>query len=103
MPAVADNGKAAGTASMVMINPSARLPRIIHKVYLDVEFSSKGEKKSRPIIGLFEDIMPRMVGNILALCANRSGGNAGFLPSLVRHFTEVRLAVYFLLCASVVY
>ncbi len=102
-PAVADNGKAAVRASVVAIDPLAQLPRITHKVYLDVEFGSKGGKKGRLVIGLFGDFMPRMGGNFLALCADRGGGNAGFLPMLVQHFTEVRLAVYFSLCASVLY
>jgi hypothetical protein len=42
VPAVVDNNKAATTASVVAINPSARLPRITHKVYLNVKFGSKG-------------------------------------------------------------
>jgi hypothetical protein len=101
--AVVDNGKVATTVSVVVIDPSARLPRITHKAYLDIKFGSKGGKKGRLIIGLFGDIMPRTVGNFLALCTDRGGGNAGFLPALVQHFTEVRLPVYFSLCISVMY
>jgi hypothetical protein len=100
---VADDSKAAAKASAVTIDPSAQLPRITHKAYLDVEFGGKGGKRGRLIIGLFGDVMPKMAGNFLALCTNRGGSNAGFFPVLVRHFTEVRLAVYFSLCASVVY
>jgi hypothetical protein len=81
--AVADDNKAAATAFMVAIDPLALLPRITHKVYHNVKFSSKGGKKGRPIIGLFRDIMPRTVESFLALCTNRSSGNAGFLPLLV--------------------
>jgi hypothetical protein len=101
--AVVVDGEAAATASAVTINPSAQLTRITHKVYLDVEFGSKRGKKGRLVIGLFGDVMPRVVGNFLAICPNRGSGNAGFLPTLVRHFTEVRLAMYFSLCTSVVY
>jgi hypothetical protein len=100
---VADNGMAAATASAVTINLLAQLPRITHKVYLDVEFVSKGGKKGRLVIGLLGDTMPRTVGNFLAFCANRGCGDAGFLPAFVRHFTEVRLAVYFSLCVSVMF
>jgi hypothetical protein len=103
VPAVADDSGTAATASVVAIKPSAQLPRITHKAYLEVKFGSKGEKKGRLVISLFGDVMPRTVGNFLALCTNRGGGNAGFLPALVWHFTEVRLTVYFLLCTSVVY
>jgi hypothetical protein len=44
---VAEDGKAAVTEFAVAINPSAQLPRITHKVYLNVEFGSKGGKKGR--------------------------------------------------------
>jgi hypothetical protein len=82
-PVVADNSKATATASGVTIDPLAQLPRITHKAYLDIELGSEGGKKGRLVIDLFGEIMPRMVGNFLALCADRSGGNAGFLPALV--------------------
>ncbi len=42
VPAVVDNEEAAVTASVVAIDLSARLPRITHKVYLNVKFGSKG-------------------------------------------------------------
>jgi hypothetical protein len=81
--AVADDGVVAAMVSAVVINPSARLPRITHKAYLDVEFGSKGGKKGRLVIGLFGDVMPRTVGNFLALCTNCGDNDAGFLPALV--------------------
>jgi hypothetical protein len=75
-PGVADNGKVVTTASVVVIDPSAQLPVITHKVYLNVKFGSKGGKKCRVVIGLFGDVMPRRVGNFLALCTNCGNGNA---------------------------
>ena len=86
-----DDGEAAAatatttTSAVVAIGPSVRLPRITHRAYLDVELGSGGggKKKSRLVIGLFGDVMPRTVGNFLALCANRQGGGDAEGPSYV--------------------
>ena len=73
------------TSAVVAIDPSVRLPRITHRAYLDVELGSGGggKKKSRLVIGLFGDVMPRTVGNFLTLCANRQGGGDAEGPSYV--------------------
>jgi hypothetical protein len=76
VPVVTDDSKVASMVSAVAINPLARLVRIIHKVYLDVLFGSRGGKKGRLVICLFRDVMPRTVRNFLALCANRGSNNA---------------------------
>ena len=87
-----DDGEAAAatattttTSAVVAIDPSVRLPRITHRAYLDVELGSGGggKKKSRLVIGLFGDVMPRTVGNFLTLCANRQGGGDAEGPSYV--------------------
>jgi hypothetical protein len=110
-PALAeDDGEAAAaSSSVVAIDPSVRLPRITHRAYLDVEFGSRGggERKSRLVIGLFGDVMPRTVGNFLALCANRQGGGDAEGPSYVGstfYRGEIGRAIYTeIACTCVVY
>ena len=58
------------------IDPSLRLPIITHRAYLDVEFGNKGGR-TRLIIGLFGNDMPRTVNNFLALCSSGGGGGDG--------------------------
>jgi cyclophilin family peptidyl-prolyl cis-trans isomerase len=63
---VADKG-----GDAVNVNPSICLPKITHKVYLDVEFAKSTLRSSKLVIGLFGDDMPRTVKNFLTLCSNR--------------------------------
>ncbi len=71
------------------------------KLTLTSNLVVRGEKRAGSLSAFWGTSC--QVGNFLALCANRGGGNAGFLPALVWHFTEVRLAMYVSLGASAVY
>lgn len=70
--AVADEG-----GDVVIIDPAMQMPKITHKVYLDVEFakSSSSSRSSRLVIGLFGDDMPQTVQNFISLCANDNQPN----------------------------
>lgn len=61
---------------VAIIDPAVNMPKITHKVYLDVEFakssSSLSSRSSRLVIGLFGDDMPKTVQNFISLCTNNN-------------------------------
>ena len=66
-PAFADEDQSATPTSSddTTIDPSIDLPKITHKVYLDVKFAKY--KPKQLVIGLFGDVMPKAVENFLTL------------------------------------
>jgi cyclophilin family peptidyl-prolyl cis-trans isomerase len=64
---------------VVIIDPAMQMPKITHRVYLDVEFAkpslSSSSRSSRLVIGLFGEDMPNTVHNFISLCTNNNQPN----------------------------
>eukprot|EP00567_Pseudictyota_dubia_P007347 CAMPEP_0197434922 /NCGR_PEP_ID=MMETSP1175-20131217/2576_1 /TAXON_ID=1003142 /ORGANISM="Triceratium dubium, Strain CCMP147" /LENGTH=226 /DNA_ID=CAMNT_0042963797 /DNA_START=166 /DNA_END=846 /DNA_ORIENTATION=+ len=55
------------------MDPKPKMPKVTHRVYLDIDIEGNKEESGRVVLGLFGEVAPKTAENFRALCACDKG------------------------------